>query len=211
MTIVGLVGDTRHTTLDAAPEPEIYRPLAQWPTAMMVTAVRTAGAPASLGTLLRQQVREIDPNLAVDQVQTMEASIDRTVARRRFEMWLFSLFGLLAGVLAAIGIYGVMSYVAGLRRREMGIRLALGARPAQIKALVTRQGLRPVVVGLAGGLAAAWWLTTLLESRLFEVKPRDPTSLVATAIGFLAVAVVACWVPARRAGKADPVLILKSE
>ena len=211
MTIVGVVGDTRHTTLDAPPEPEIYRPLAQWPTAMMVTAVRTAGDPASLGTLLRQQVRELDPNLAVDQVRTMEASIDLTVARRRFEMWLFSLFGLLAGVLAAIGIYGVMSYVAGLRRREMGIRLALGARPAQIKALVTRQGLRPVVVGLAGGLAAAWWLTTLLESRLFEVKPRDPASLVATAIGFLAVAVVACWVPARRAGKADPVLILKSE
>ena len=211
MTIVGVVANARHTTLDAVPEPEIYRPLAQWPTAMMVTAIRTAGDPESLGTLLRRQVREIDPNLALDPIRTMEASIDRTVARRRFEMWLFSLFGLLAGVLAAIGIYGVMSYVAGLRRREMGIRLALGARPTQIKALVTRQALRPVVVGLAGGLAAAWWLTTLLESRLFEVKPRDPASLVATAVGFLAVAIVASWAPARRAGKADPVLILKSE
>jgi len=114
-------------------------------------------------------------------------------------------------VLAAIGIYGVMSYVAGLRRREMGIRLALGARPSQVKALVTRQGLRPVVVGLAGGLSAAWWLTTLLESRLFEVTPHDPPSLLATALGFFVVALAACWAPARRAGKADPVVVLKSE
>ena len=117
-------------------------------------------------------------------------------------------------MLAAIGIYGVMSYVAGLRRREMGIRLALGARPAQIKALVTRQGLRPVVVGLAGGASLAAWRARDDASQVAAVPgeaPRPTASLVATAIGFLAVAVVACWVPARRAGKADPVLILKSE
>jgi putative ABC transport system permease protein len=211
MTIVGVVGNARHTTLDEPPQPEIYRPLAQWPSPMMVTAVRTAGAPEPLGKLLRQQVREIDPNLAVDQVRTMEDAIDRTVARRRFEMWLLSLFGTLGAVLAAIGIYGVTSFVAGLRRREMGIRLALGARPAQIKALVTRQGLGPVLVGLAAGLTAAWWLTALLESRLFEVTPRDPASLIATATGFLIVAIVACWAPARRAGQSDPVVVLKSE
>ena len=211
MTVVGVIADTRHTTLDAAPQPEIYRPLAQWPTPMMVVAVRTAGDPEPLGARLRQQVHDLDRNLAVDHVRSMQAAIDRTIARRRFEMWLFSLFGTLGGVFAAIGIYGVMSYVAGLRRREMGIRLALGAKPAQVKALVTRQGLRPVVAGLAIGLTAAWWLSALLESRLFGVTPHDPASLVATAIGFLAVAFVACWAPARRAGKADPVTILRSE
>lgn len=211
MTVVGVVADTRHTTLDAAPQPEIYRPLAQWATPMMVLAIRTTGDPEPLGARLRQQVHEIDPNLAVEQVRSMQTAIDRTVARRRFEMWLFSLFGTLGGVLAAIGIYGVMSSVAGLRRREMGIRLALGANPAHVKALVTRQGLRPVVAGLVIGLAAVWWLSALLESRLFGVTPHDPASLVSTVIGFLVVAIVACWAPARRAGKADPVTILRSE
>jgi putative ABC transport system permease protein len=211
MTVVGVVGDIRHTALDDAPQPEIYRPLAQWATGMMVVAVRTASDPEPLGARLRQHVHDIDPSLAVEQVRTMQAAIDRTVARRRFEMWLFSLFGTLGGVLAAIGIYGVMSYVAGLRRREMGIRLALGARPSHVKLLVTRQGLRPVVAGLAIGLTSVWWLSALLESRLFGVTPHDPASLASTAIGFLVVALLACWVPARRAGKADPVAILRSE
>ncbi len=211
VTIVGVVADARHTTLDVAPQPEIYRPLSQSPSWVLIVAIRSAGDPDPLGPLFRQHVREIDPNLAVENVRTMAAAIDRTVARRRFEMWLFTLFGLLGAVLAAIGIYGVMSYVAGLRRREMGIRLALGARPAQVKALVTNQGMRPVVVGVVMGLTVTWWLTSLLESRLFGVTPRDPASLAATALGFLLVALAACWAPARRAGKADPVTVLRSE
>lgn len=211
LTVVGVVGNTRHTALDADARPEIYRPLAQSPTSILVIAIRTAGDPESLAAALRQEVHALDPNLPTDKVRTMTTLIGRTVARRRFEMWLFSLFGALGAVLAAIGIYGVMAYVVGLRQREIGIRLALGARAGQVRTLVTRQGLRPVVIGLLLGLGAVWFLGGLLESRLFGVTPHDPATVLATSVGFLIVALLACWMPARRAGKADPVMVLRNE
>jgi ABC-type antimicrobial peptide transport system permease subunit len=138
-------------------------------------------------------------------------------AKREFYLWTLSLFGGLAGVLAAVGIYGVMAHVVGLRAREVGIRLALGARPSQIKLLVVGQGLRPVMIGLAGGLVVAWWTTDLLRvntvfaSQLFHVTPHDPWTFAAACAGLLGVAVIACWIPARRTSRLDPAAVLKAE
>jgi putative ABC transport system permease protein len=211
MRIVGVVGSTRHTSLDAPPEVEIYRPLAQSPASTMILALRTSGDPLGVESGLRDVVRDLDPTLPVQQIRTMEAAIGRTTAQRRFEMWLVSLFAALAGALALIGIYGVMSYVVGLRTREMGIRLALGARPGQVRALVVRQGLVPVGFGLAAGFAGAWVLAGVLRTQLFDVAPHDPRTLAGASLAFLAVAAFACWIPARRTSRVDPIVVLREQ
>jgi len=170
MTIIGVAGDTKHTRLNRPPEPEIYRPLAQTsaPT-MMVVALRADGDASALAPVLRDAVRAIDRDVPVEQLRTMDDAIGQTTAQRRFEMWLMTLFAGLAAVLAIVGIYGIMSYAVGLRTREVGIRLALGARAGQVKRLMVRQGLVPVALGLAAGIVGAQFASRLIEAQLFDI------------------------------------------
>jgi ABC-type antimicrobial peptide transport system permease subunit len=210
MTIVGVAGDTKHTRLNRPPEPEIYRPLAQTvATTMMVVALRTDGDASALAPVLRDAVRAIDRDVPLEQLRTMAAAIGQTTAQRRFEMGLMTLFAALAALLAVVGIYGVMSYTVGLRAREVGIRLALGARVGQIKQLMVRQGLMPVAAGLAIGLIGAQFASRLIEAQLFGIARHDPATHAGVAAAFLAVAIAACWVPARRTSRVDPVRVLR--
>ena len=214
MTIVGVTGDTRHVRLDWAAEPEIYRPLAQTSaTTMMVIALRTerGGDGATLIPALRDSVSAIDRDVPIESLRTMDAAIDQTTAQRRFETGLMTLFASLAAVLAMVGIYGVMSYAVGLRTREVSIRLALGARPAQIKRLMVRQGLVPVVIGLAIGVVGAQYAGRLIEAQLFAVTRHDASTYAGAAAVFLIVAAIACWMPARRTSRVQPVSVLRSE
>jgi putative ABC transport system permease protein len=211
MTIVGVIADTRHTRLEEPASPELYRPLAQTSSFMLVVALRTSGDPAALERPLRAEVARLDANLPLEQVRTMEAAIDRTTAQRRYYMALVTLFAALAVVLALVGTYGVMSYVAGLRRREIGIRLALGATAAGVKALLVRQGLRPVIAGIAVGAAGALWAGALLRDQLFEIEARDPQTIAGAALAFALVGAIACWLPARRSGAVEPVAVLRTE
>ena len=212
MTIVGVAGDTRHTRLNVAAQPEIYRPLAQTgATSMMVVALRTDGNASALAPQLRDIVKTIDKDVPIEQLRTMAAAIDQTTARRRFEMWLMTLFAALAALLAIVGIYGVMSYVVGLRRREAGIRLALGARPAQIKQLMLRQGLGPVAIGLVAGLIGAPFATRLIEAQLFQVTRHDVWTYTGVTFAFLVVAALACWMPAQRTSRVEPVSVLRTD
>ena len=211
MTIVGVVGDVRQVRLEEAARPELYQPLAQTHASMLVLALRTAGDPRAIERSLRVEIREIDPGLPLQQVRTMEEAIDLTTAQRRFHMSLIGLFAVLAGVLAAVGTYGVMTYVSGLRRREIGIRLALGSSVSGVKTLLVRQGLRPVLAGVAIGVLGALWIGTLLRDQLFQIDARDPQTIAGAAVAFVIVGAIACWIPARRASAVDPVRVLRTD
>ncbi|HUF48673.1 MAG TPA: ABC transporter permease [Vicinamibacterales bacterium] len=210
-TIVGGAASARHGRLDEGHEPEIYRPLQQSSANLLILAIRTAGEPAAVAPLVRDAVHTIDRLLPVQAVRTMDEAIGLTTARRNFDLRLVTIFALLAGALALAGVYGVMSFVAGLRLREAGIRLALGASPSQVQRLVVRQGAVPVAIGIAAGLVAAVLLGDLLKEQLFEIQPDDPVTLAAAAAGFLAVGLIASWLPARRAARTDPTVILGRE
>jgi putative ABC transport system permease protein len=211
MRIVGVAGDTRHVRLEERPRPEMYRPLAQATAPMMVVALRTTGDPRALERTLRSEIRQIDAALPLEQVRTMEEAIDRTTAQRRFQISLIGMFAVLAALLAVVGTYGVMSYVSGLRRREIGIRMALGATATGVKTLLVRQGLRPVIVGIALGVLGSLWTGSLIGDQLFQVDARDPQTIVGAAIAFVVVGAAACWIPARRSSAIDPVRVLRTE
>ena len=211
MTIVGVIGDTRHVRLEEGPEPELYRPLAQSSSWMLVFALRADGDPRGLDRGVRAAVARLDPDLPLEQVRTMDEAIGRTTSQRRYYMTLMSLFAALAVVLAIVGTYGVMSYTANLRRREIGIRMALGASATGVRTLLVRQGLRPVLAGIVVGAVASYWTSQLIRDQLFGVEARDPHTIAGAAMVFVVVGALACWVPARRAGGVDPVIVLRSE
>jgi putative ABC transport system permease protein len=209
-TIVGVVGATRHLGLDEEPRAEIYLPFAQdADRATLLLAIRTSGDPALLAEALRRTVADLDRGLPVEEVKTMGALIAGRVAERRFYMTLLALFAGLAAVLAATGIYGVMSCLVGQSRREIGIRLALGARPIQVRAGVVRQGLTVVAVGAALGLVGARWLSDLLATQLFEVPTTDWATYALATAGLAILATLACWMPTRMASIISPVEALK--
>lgn len=209
-TIVGVVPATRHMSLTEEFRPEVYRPLAQQADQFAFHLVlRTSGDPRRLAPSLRAAVQELDPNLPVQDLKTMDALIADKVAPRRFYMTLLSLFAVLAGTLAATGIFGVMAYVVSQGRREIGIRLALGARPGQIQSRVLSRGLLVVGVGAALGLVGARLLSYLLASELFRVTPTDPATYAVAAAVLLSAATLACWIPARRTTRVDPASVLR--
>jgi putative ABC transport system permease protein len=211
-TIVGVVGSTRHRSLEEPLRAEVYQVIpASAPPAGLHVALRTSGTPRQWERPLREAVARVDPALPVLEVATMDDLIDGRLARRRFTMTLVTVFAGLAGVLAATGIYGVISFVVTGARREVGIRLALGARQAQVMRLVIRQGLSVVLLGAALGLTASWWLVRILEGQLFRIAPTDPVTLATVFLGLLAVAALACWVPAARAGRVPAAEVLRSE
>ncbi|HET7786293.1 MAG TPA: ABC transporter permease [Myxococcales bacterium] len=212
LTVVGVADDVRYGGLDLSPVPVVYAPYAQGAQGTMTLFVAArAESPLALAAALREQVRSIDPEQPVANVSTFTARLDRAVAQPRLQARLLGLFAAIAVVLAALGIYGVMAVGVAQRTREIGIRIALGARRSDVIGLVLRRGLlltgAGVVLGLCGGMA----LTRLLRSLLFGVAPGDPGIFLLTVLLLAAVAAVACWVPARRAARVDPAIAMRTE
>jgi putative ABC transport system permease protein len=209
--IVGVVNDVRHDGLTAAPRPHIYVPTMQLTYPGAILAVRAKGDPAALANTIRQEVATLDRNQALVGVETMEKVISDSVADRRFQMTLLAIFAAVALILAATGVYSVMATAVARRTHEMGIRLALGAQPRAVLKLVVGQGMKLALVGVGVGLAAAFGLTRLMKGLLFGVGALDPLTFVAVALLLAGVALIACYIPARRAMRVDPLTALRSE
>ncbi len=209
--IVGVVSDVRAYGIDADPRPEIFIPHAQFRLPQMTLVARTAGDPSQLVNAIRAQIRAVNRNAPITGVQTMEQLLSRSVMARRFTMALLTVFAGLALILAAVGIFGVMSYSVTERTREIGIRMALGARAGDVVKVIVRQGMILAVIGIVFGLAASFALTPLMQSLLFGVSPTDPVTFIVLAFLLAAVALAACHLPARRAARVDPMVTLRHE
>jgi putative ABC transport system permease protein len=207
--IIGVVGDIRHRAIEFQPFAAMYMPTRR-PGGTTVV-LRTNGDPLSLAPAVRREVLAIDPDQPIGRMRTMDEWIDRSTSTPRYRTTLLALFAALAMLLAATGIYGVMSYSVAQRTHELGVRMALGARRGDVLRLVVRQGMVLVVVGLAIGLIAAFLLTKVMESLLFGVTAKDPITFVAVAGVLSLVALIACYIPARRATKVDPLTALRYE
>ena len=211
ITVVGVVANAHPGGLDREPPPVVYRPYTQWASGPMTLVVRTAGEPAMLGSALSAQIRTLDPNLPIAAMRTMREIVSSTVAQRRFQMALTSLFALVALLLGAVGVYGVVSYAVACRTRDIGLRMALGAFRADVMRSVFAHGMRPVVAGLAVGLIGAVGVASVLRSVLFEVAPADPLSLGTVVVLLVLTSGIACYLPARRAAAMDPLMALRHE
>jgi putative ABC transport system permease protein len=197
--------------LQAESEPTFYLPAAQVPLQDMSILVRTQSDPRTLVGAVRQTVWSIDPDQPITNVNTLETIVANSVAQPRLNMMLMGLFGALALILAAVGIYGLLSYAVTQRTQEMGIRMALGAGSIDVLRLVLKQGMLLALVGEGIGLAGAFALTRLIRGLLFGVTPTDIPTFVAVAVVLNIVALLACFVPARRATKVDPLVALRYE
>ncbi len=213
LTVVGLIDNLRSASLDATPQPEIYRPAAQQSDLReMWVALRSSnGRPLQLVGAIRDAVHQADAEQSIGDVVSLEQLIGRQTAARRFNTTLLTIFALLAVGLALVGIYGVTAYAVTQRTRELGIRMALGARGVDVVRLLMRESLRRVALGVGLGLVAALGVTRALSAMLFEVAPRDAVTFAATALLLVAVALAATWLPARRATKVDPMVALRYE
>ncbi|MGH7574107.1 MAG: FtsX-like permease family protein, partial [Longimicrobiales bacterium] len=215
LDVVGVVGDVRFFGLDADIRPMAYRPMMTSSNdadlSLMMLALRTTGDPAALAPAVRHAVAQIAPDVPLTTIRTMESVVDRSLAERSFTMTVLAIAALVALLLGAVGLYGVISYVASQRTREIGLRIALGALPRQVRARFVRQGLGVVAAGLVIGLAAALALTRLLDALLFEVSATDPLSLIVAVAVLTAVSLLATYLPARRASSIDPLEALRVE
>jgi putative ABC transport system permease protein len=210
-TVIGVVGDVKQRGLDGPDTMQFYLPLSQYPWPYMTLVVRTAGDPGIVGRAVREELRRVDADVPVFNVNRLEDLRARSMALRRFAMWLLAGFAGIALVLSVAGIYGVFSYAVSRRRREVGVRMALGARYSDVMALVLGRGVRVTALGLVVGLAAAWSLTRLMTGLLFGVGPTDPLTFALVGGSLAAVAIAACWIPARRAASVDPAFTLRGE
>lgn len=211
LTIVGVVGDSRRANLAAAPEPAIYFSLAQFTLPFMGVVVRTEAGESAVADAVRAAVRSIDADLPVDDVETVERVLERVTGQPRFRAVLVGAFAAVALLLAAVGLYGLISFTVAQRIPEIGVRLALGAPPARVLRMVLGQGIRVAVVGVAIGLAAAVGVGRVLEGLLYSISATDPVVYGALALLLLAIAALACYVPARRAMRVDPITALRAE
>jgi len=209
--IVGVVADVKRDGQGAPSKPEMYVPFAQEPWWAAYVLLRTSGDPMRLSAVLRRHVRALDPGLPVESVQPMTQMVADSVAQARFRTTLLAMFGAAALVLAVVGIYGVLSYSVGRRTREVGIRVALGAGRGDVLRLVVSEGLLLTGLGLALGAAGAVVLTRFLSTLLFEVGRFDPLTYAAVAAVLAGSGLLACWIPARRAMRVDPVVALRAE
>jgi putative ABC transport system permease protein len=211
VTIVGVVGNIKSDGFDAPTAPHIYLSTYQGPPYSSVLFLRTHANPGTLGDRIRSEVQSVDSNLPLFGVRTMDEVVARSMAERRFALEILGVFACIALLLAAIGIYGVMSYSFSRRIHEIGIRVALGAQSADILSMVLREGMQLVLLGLAAGLVGAVVLTRFLRTLLFDVTSTDPIVFTSIAALLAAVALFACYIPARRATHVDPLVALREE
>jgi putative ABC transport system permease protein len=209
--IVGIIGNVKQYGLDKQPADEIYVTMAQNPMLDASLVVKTATEPLSAAKKIIELIYEVDPNQPAAHVLSMEQVRAESMAAPRLTMNLLGLFALLALTIAAAGIGGVMALVVSQRRHEIGVRMAIGARPGEILRMVLGQGLSLALLGAAIGLIAAVGLTRLLQGLLFEVAPTDPATFFGVAVVLLMAALVASYVPARRAARVDPIVALRTE
>ncbi|MBW3534686.1 MAG: FtsX-like permease family protein, partial [Gemmatimonadetes bacterium] len=214
-TVVGVVGDVRQESLTAGNAEVLYVPALERPVFLdygpgyLSLVLRATVPPFSLTPAVRRAVLDVDPAMPIANVRTMERILAASTARTRLTMVLLLLASGVALFLGAVGIYGVVSYAVGRRTRELGVRLALGARPGQVTRLVVGEGALVIGAGVLGGLFAAWWLTRFLRGLLFEVSPTDPVTFVSMAAVLAAAGLLASWLPVRRVTRADLLATLK--
>jgi ABC-type antimicrobial peptide transport system permease subunit len=209
--IVGVVRDVHHDGLDAAPRPALYVDASQNLRSTVTLVVRTRADPGTMAAAIRRAIWSVDKDQAIGDVMTLEAVRARAVARPRLLLVLLAAFGALGLVLGALGLYGVIAYMVRQRRTEIGIRIALGAEPRRVLALVMRRGVAVTAVGITIGLAAALALARGMRAVLFEVTPVDPMTYAGVAALLAVVALVAMYIPARTALRLDPVDVLRPE
>jgi putative ABC transport system permease protein len=209
--VVGIIGDVKDAGLNEPNPPQIYLPLRQWPVSFMTIVMKTSVPPTSLTEGARAQVAALDPNLPLSNVSTLDAIVAKSISQQRFYMTLLSLFAAVALVLAAIGIFGVLSYAVSQRTREIGIRMALGAQERTVIGLVVRQAMLLVGTGVAAGIALALDLSQTMTKMLFSIRPTDPMTFLSVAAVLAGVALLASYLPARRATRVDPIVALRSE
>ncbi len=211
MEIVGIVGDVKDLGLDRVPRPSLYVPYAQNPRTNMGIALRAATEPTALAAAARDEVMKLDPAQPVSNLKTVERMIHERTSPKRIMAAMMGVFAAIALLLAGVGLYAVMAYAVSQRTHEIGVRLALGARAGDILRLITGQGLRLTLVGLALGMAGAFALTRVMEPLLYGVTATDPLTFILISLSLAGVALLACWIPARRATRVDPMVALKCE
>jgi ABC-type antimicrobial peptide transport system permease subunit len=211
VTVVGVVGGVRHVSLDANPEPELYRPHAQTPMGAVTLALRTRGDPLALAGLARQTVQAVDADVPISEVRSLEQVMSESVARPRLIMALLLVFAGVGVVLGAVGVYGVIAYAVGERRREIGVRIALGAEPSRVAGSVVARGVRYASIGVVIGLAGALAVTRVMRTLVFGVSTTDPATFGLLSVFLVVVAAVASYLPARQAAKTDPMVALRNE
>jgi putative ABC transport system permease protein len=215
--VVGVVADVKISGLDQDTPVQVYTAYLQRPSVFpsiasgMVVLSRTAGDPSPLAQPMKAAILSVDSTQPVYNVQPMTEVVSQSIAQRRVALVLLAFFAISALVLAAIGVYGIMSYAVTQRTGEIGIRMALGARASEVSMLVGRQGMTLVMAGLAAGVGVAVWLTQWMGSLLFRVSPRDPAVFSIAAGTLVLVSLVACYLPARRAAQVDPMIALRCE
>jgi predicted permease len=209
--IIGIARSTKDRSLLEPPSPILYLPLMQRYSGRVTLVVRTAGDPAASIPELARQIHELDKNLPVFSVETMQGHIADSLWQQHIASALIGLFGILASVLASVGLYGIVAHGVAERVREIGIRVALGGRPSNIRGMVLQQGLSLVAIGIVLGLGLAYGLTQFLAGLLYEISPHDTFTYLAVSVLLAAVAVLASEIPARRAIGIDPVIALRME
>jgi putative ABC transport system permease protein len=209
--IVGVVGDVRDVALSKSPGPIMYVPFAQEPLYGGEVVVRSSLSTSSVAAVIRKEVRSIDKDLPVTDIDSFPNTLGKSVSRERFRTFLLSCFSALALVLAAVGIFGVVSYSASQRSHEIGVRVAVGAQPRDVLRLVLGQAAKIALLGLGVGIVFAFLLTRLMASQLYGVSATDPLTFAAVAVVLLGVSMMACYIPARRALRVDPLLALRSQ
>jgi putative ABC transport system permease protein len=219
ITVVGVVADVRHRGLDVQPRPEMYRPHRQFryggaaapAVSTMTWVVRTEADPRAATTYARAAIQAVDPSLGISEVATMDQVLADSTSDRRLNLLLFGLLGSLALALATLGVYGVVAYSVTQRTREIGVRMAIGAKPADVVRMMVGEGGRLAIIGVAAGSIIALAGARLIRGLLFEVSATDPLTFLAVAAGLLGVALVASYIPARRATRVDPMIALRGE
>jgi predicted permease len=213
ITVIGVVGDFRlFSVRDGKPSPYAFLSYPYEPTRNTGLTMRVAGgSPAAITTAIRQEIRKSDPTLPIFNVQTGEEARLGTFWQFRLFGWMFSIFGVIALVLASVGVYGVLSYAVSQRTQEIGVRLALGASRRNVFAMIVSHGARLAAIGIVFGVAGAFGVTRVVRTLLYNVSATDPLSFVATAVFLVVVAVLASYVPARRATSVDPMIALRAE